>query len=440
MRKLLTIALILALLAPAHGSGIAYVASACGLNKAFRALCGNNQTTSPPASPSHIAGGSTPVTLGAGGNYILDGNLNCGLTVFCITANNTNTVIYLNNFTLTGIIRCQFNCAGLEVYGGTVNCAVLDSTSLGCMPINETDAVSPTTLSFHDLTGTNSVDASGNNSARWLHFDVSTASSATTIVLNHLDGAMTNATDASTTRAPIVNITGNDLVAVEIKNSKFNCGPVTATCQGAQLYGAHGRVHNNYGNMQQNTSAGDSDRFMAFDGNATVPSEVDSNDVDANNNRFLRARNIVHLRAHDNWVWNANSPGGLNATATFHFGDPDTGDNLNMDIWVMNNNIELQGTAVGLMARDEIGVTVKDNNVTCSGSCAGGAGTFAYLRDPSGNGAPTGVNTLVTLMHNRGVTGLGLTAAITVSTGAVLSYCDTGTPTGSGTATPITCP
>lgn len=424
-------------------SGVAYTTPACGLNKAFRSLCGNNQATSAPSSPSHIAGGSTPVTLGAGGNYILDGNLNCGVGTDCITSNNSNTVIYLNGFTVTGRVQCQFNCGGFEIYGGTLNCTLLDGAKLGCLSIADGNNGN-VTVKVHDMTGANSVDTSG-GASRWFNLDWGgTPSGPITVTLDHLDISMTNVTDASTTRVCNLNCNGatNGQVVVNLTNSKLTCGTGTAACQGIQYYAAQGKCHNNYGNMQQNVSAGDSSRFVAFDGGTTGGIEAYNNDIDANNNRAIRARNVTGLTVHDNWIWNLNAPGGINTTAGFHFGDPDTNDNMAMGINIFNNKIELAATAVGVMARDETGVTFTDNLISCNGSCAGGAGTFLYLRDPAGNGPPSGTNSAVTLRNNRGIAGIGFTNEITVQNGAALSYCNSGTAvtSGTGTATTITCP
>jgi hypothetical protein len=268
------------------------------------------------------------------------------------------------------------------------------------------------------------------------------------VSVSHVTVWMNNASDAFTSRIVGLGVQGSNLVKVDINDSKFTCGSGSAACQGVQLYGANGRFHNNFCDMKENTSQGDTSRCVVVDddphnyGSADAGNnEIDHLDCNAHNNRCVRVRNVQHTMIHDVIARSLSHTDGVNynATAAFHIGDPDSGDNLDMDVSLYNITVQSLSTGVTLFARSESGVVFRDSKLTCTDpqGCHGGTGTLADVRQPV-NGAES---SLVTLERISGVSGIGFNRESATQTGAKIDYCMSGsvnTDRG-GEAIPISC-
>ena len=415
--------------------GTAYQLARCGLNAAFNPLCGAVTAAPALSAPTSINAcdtvPGTPQRITAGGNYILANNLVAATNAKCLTWSVNGVKLDLGGFIVTGRLNGT-NEDDAIIQNGTVNCNFPDSgADAGCV-LRTLRVAATAPVQLLNVTVRNAAAAA--RGYRIENNGVSTYSGTwPQVVIKNADGL--SASDPTGIRWTNLDITGA-IGGTELTDSKITCAADTAACQGLMCYNSQNCwAHNNRMIMVDNTTSETGRAFLADAQAASCGTGADNmlvfnNLIEVNDNRAFRIRCSRGGRFFNNIVVNVLS----NGSGAIHLGDADAGEDLpNMDFQAYNNTYSV-GTGIVVFLRNGSGATFRDETVTCATPCT--SGTFSFVRTPS---APGTLSTL-TLMNIRGVAGIGFTTENDVWAGATVNYCNSGTATGAGTKTAISCP
>lgn len=361
-------------------------------------------------------------SLQANSTYVLQNDIGSTPSTQCLHLNGPNLVINLNGHTVTGtIIGTNIDHNGLHIYNGTVTCQDNSSSTPGCIYIGSDASSFSKVMEIDHLVLRNTLSSSA-NSERNLMVDFSSISRNSVSGPNVKIHDITSTSATGTNSSRIVNLqvqgTAHATAAyVEFYNNRTTCVSAAAACQGIVAYGLYNaKIHDNtITNQRADASLTETPRGVICD--QTDGCEIYNNTFDAQDGRAVRLRgtsakngvNSVHNNTVNNVVRGSNS----NQVAAFHFGDPDSGSEVeNAEIY--NNTINAS-TGQVIMVRAATGINIHDNTINQTGS--------GNLLDVRAGGGATGAQLLRTTI-------VGGTTSSVCDAGTNVTVCKSGNASG----------
>lgn len=379
----------------------------------------------PDASATVLMACTGTTALSANTSYRLGQNVSAASAADRCFTLATGVKLDLAGFTVTGSIKFNGNPNGLRVFNGTINCSVVDTGNVpGCFSISSGAGVT-TPPRIHHLTITNT-----GTGTRAIHIDWPLPSTVTGASIQLYNLTIFVPPQPSVPRSYAISFQGIRQ-SPEYFNNDVTCSPEAGACQGMMCYAtADCKVHHNRVNLPTNTSGADTARGILFDGVGQA-GEAWNNLIDSHNNRGIRVRGTTNVRIHDNRFVNIEE----NGSGVIHLADPASTETNNLNTLVDNNDFELAGGTI-IFIRNGINAVVRDNRFTCSGlSC--NASRLAWVRSPL---TPGTTFSELTVQNNPNVILYVSPAQNRVDSGAVLSICNSGQASGTGTVSEATCP
>jgi len=425
----------------------------CGIDSTLTASnCGNTGGTTDPGSSTAMT--VFPFTISTAGNYKLTGNAGADASACQIIVNSNYTTpinIWLGGFTLTGRICTSGNInGGINIFGGSVTCSWIgNGGDSGCILLQFNTNIVTGPSSMHHLTINNTVDP-GTATATAALIALQPASYTGSLPMfkaYNITGS--THTGTSSVRIPILYIIGESnggtTFPIDIYNLNLTTVADGQAANALQDYCMKNSVvRNSVFSLTQNTTT-ETARALIFDGDGGT-SCSDNNIfkdsiVTANNNRGFRQRTSTN-----DIIQNVQFKAIRNAsTGAIHSGDQtSTLDEANPNLLVINNVFEIwDGRGVWSRGNTGNGINIWKNTFTCSSNgCATGNAVLSGLL----TGSMT--STVFDLENNTMAAGIGASstcfggsAANSCSApGATVSYCNSGTVSGSGSNVTTICP